>query len=85
MTRVTEGTVNSKMEAYLSKHGFSAESAKSGYTKDGRRQPDFEINQGGDYYGEGEWIDTYLTGYHQAMEFGNIPGASGYFVIGWSR
>lgn len=83
MSKVTEQTINSKMEAFLQNNGFSVTSEISVQGKDGRRQVDFDLQSSGTYYGEGEWDSSYVTGYHQAIEYGDLPGASGYFVIGY--
>jgi len=83
VTEITEGTINSRIEAYLSSAGISISSEVSAQTPDGRRQPDFQLRESGTYYGEGEWQSSYLTGYNQAIGYGTIPGASGYFVLGY--
>jgi hypothetical protein len=49
----------------------------------GRRQPDFELRNGGIFYGEGEWQSNYVKGFEQAIEFGDIPGCSGFFLLGY--
>jgi len=83
MTKITEGTINSRIESFLSSSGLSVTSEVSAQTADGRRQPDFRLGESGVYYGEGEWQSSYLTGYNQAIEYGDIPGAAGYFVLGY--
>lgn len=71
------------MDKYLSNQGLSITAEVSADIKAGRRQPDFVLHEAGDFFGEGEWISSYLDGYHQAIEYGDIPGGSGYFVIGY--
>jgi len=83
MTSPTEGTVNNLIDKYLSERGLNITAEVSAQIKDGRRQPDFKLYDAGDYYGEGEWKSSYITGYNQAIEYGDIGGASGYFVIGY--
>ena len=68
----TEGTVNSLMEEYLRSHGIEITAEISFQTPDGRRQVDFRLQNGGDFYGEGEWKSSYSTGYNQAIEYGDI-------------
>jgi len=79
----TEGTVNSLMAEYLRSHGIEITAEISYQTSDGRRQVDFRLQNGGDFYGEGEWQSSYVTGYNQAIEYGDISGAAGYFLIGY--
>jgi hypothetical protein len=38
---------------------------------------------GGIFYGEGEWQSNYVKGFNQAIEFGDIPGCSGFFLLGY--
>ncbi len=71
------------MASYLRERNLGIVTQISGRVPYGRRQPDFELNNGITLYGEGEWLSSYLEGYNQAIEFGDIPDASGYFVIGY--
>lgn len=79
----TEGTVNSLMEEYFRSHDIEITAEISFRTTEGRRQVDFRLQNGGDFYGEGEWKSSYITGYNQAIEYGDISGAAGYFLIGY--
>jgi type I restriction-modification system DNA methylase subunit len=79
----TEGTVNTLMSEYLRSHGIEITTEVSFQTQQGRRQVDFRLQNGGDFYGEGEWQSSYITGYNQAIEYGEITGAAGYFLIGY--
>ena len=80
----TEGTVNTLMAEYLRSRGIEITAEISFQTENGRRQVDFRLQDGGDFYGEGEWQSSYVTGYNQAIEYGEITGAAGYFLIGYS-
>lgn len=71
------------MADYLRGRGFQILAQISARVPSGRRQPDFELNRNGVFYGEGEWQSNYLKGFNQAIEFGDIPGSSGYFLIGY--
>jgi type I restriction-modification system DNA methylase subunit len=79
----TEGTVNTQISEYLRSHGIEITAEVSFQTQNGRRQVDFRLQNGGDFYGEGEWQSSYITGYNQAIEYGEITGAAGYFLIGY--
>jgi hypothetical protein len=79
----TEDTVNDLLASYLRSKGINILTQFSARTPHGKGKPDFELKDGVILYGEGEWMKTYLTGYDQAIGFGDIPGASGYFLIGY--
>jgi tRNA1(Val) A37 N6-methylase TrmN6 len=64
-------------------HGIQILTQVGTHVPSGRRQPDFELRNGGLFYGEGEWQSNYLKGYDQAMEFADIPGCSGFFLLGY--
>lgn len=83
MTGTVEDTVNNLLTDYLRSRGFSVLSQISARVPSGRRQPDFELSKDGIFYGEGEWQSDYVKGFNQAIEFGDIPGCSGYFLIGY--
>jgi hypothetical protein len=78
-----EDTVNNLLADFLRHKGFNILSQISANVPSGRRQPDFEITSQGVFFGEGEWQSNYLKGFNQAIEFGDIPGCSGYFLIGY--
>jgi len=84
MADPTEQTINQLIAEYLRDHDFNITAETS--TKDGngnRRQVDFELRDEGNrkFYGEGEWNETFREGLNQAIEYGDLPGASGYFLI----
>ncbi len=86
MPEVTENTVNDLMASFLRDADLSVTtevSAKVGAHGRRRTQPDFELRDGVILYGEGEWDSKYTDGYNQAIDFGDITGASGYFLIGY--
>lgn len=82
MVGTHEDTVNGLLADYLRDSGLSITTHPVAKTPR-RRTPDFELRDGGILYGEGEWNSSYVRGYDQAIEFGDIPGASGYFLIGY--
>lgn len=84
MANPTEETINNRIAKYLREHGFNIEAETTTKNKDGDvRQVDFELREGRKFYGEGEWNKTYQKGWGQAIEYGDLPGASGYFLIGY--
>ena len=85
MANPTEDTVNDLMRDYLQNHDFSIISQKSYQTEHGRKQPDITFEEGGTFHGEGEWQNKYTQGITEAIDYGDIPGASGYFVIGYQE
>jgi hypothetical protein len=78
-----ENTVNDLIADYLRGRGILVLSQLGTHVPFGRRQPDFELRNGGLFYGEGEWQSNYVNGFNQAIEFGDIPGCSGFFLIGY--
>ena len=83
---VTEDTVNDLMASFLRDQQLSITtqvSARAGLRGRRRTKPDFELRNGVILYGEGEWDSKYVDGYNQAIGFGDISGASGYFLIGY--
>jgi tRNA1(Val) A37 N6-methylase TrmN6 len=84
MANPTEETINPLVAEYLRDHGFNITAETTAKNKDGNtRQVDFELREGRKFYGEGEWNKTYQKGWSQAIEYGDLPGASGYFLIGY--
>ena len=83
MVGPTENTVNDLLASYLRNSGIKITTYPSARTPRGRRTPDFEVLDGGFVYGEGEWASKYIDGFNQAIEFGDIPGSTGYFLIGY--
>jgi hypothetical protein len=84
--KVTEDTVNDLMASFLRESGLNVTtqvSAQTTGTTRRRTKPDFELRDGAVLYGEGEWDSKYIDGFYQAIEFGDIGGASGYFLIGY--
>src|SRR3989475_9176837 len=83
---VTEDTVNDLMASYLRENGLNVTTQVSAQTTGRARRrtkPSFELRDGAVLYGEGEWDSKYVDGFYQAIEFGDIGGASGYFLIGY--
>ncbi len=83
MAEVTENTINDLVASYLRSRGIHTNSQLSTNIGGDRRQPDFELLNDVILYGEGEWNRSYAKGLTQAIEFGDIPGSSGYFLIGY--
>jgi tRNA1(Val) A37 N6-methylase TrmN6 len=83
MTDPTEDTINDLIAAYLRDSGIKVTTQVSAKVRLGNKKPDFELRNGKILYGEGEWNGSYLKGMTQAIEYGDIAGASGYFVIGY--
>jgi hypothetical protein len=82
LPEITENTVNDLIASYLRDNGLNI-TTQAGALVPRRRTPDFELRNGAILFGEGEWNSTYVKGYDQAIEFGDIPGAAGYFLIGY--
>jgi len=83
MVDPTENTINDLMANFLRNNGIKITTQLSSRIVSGRRTPDFEVLNGGMVYGEGEWESKYIDGFNQAIEFGDIPGSIGYFLIGY--
>ncbi len=83
MPHATEDTINDIMASYLREKGFKITTQISAPLYSGNKKPDFELSNGKLLYGEGEWNGSYLKGMTQAIEYGDISGASGYFLIGY--
>jgi predicted RNA methylase len=83
MADVFENTINDLMASYCREHGLKITTQPGVRLPHRRAIPDFELRNGGVLYGEGEWNSSYVKGYDQAIEFGDIPGTSGYFLIGY--
>jgi len=79
----TENTVNDLLASFLRNNGIKITTYPSTRITSARRTPDFEVLDGGIVYGEGEWVSKYIDGFNQAIEFGDIPGSTGYFLIGY--
>ena len=79
----SENTINDLLASFLRNQGFRITTQPTSRTPSGRRTPDFELLNGGSVYGEGEWDSKYIDGFNQAIEFGDIPGSEGYFLIGY--
>lgn len=85
MSEITENTLNDLLARHLASGpvGLPILTETSARASD-RGQPDFELpSSSGTVYGEGEWDTTFEHGFAQAVNYGTIPGASGYFVIGY--
>src|SRR3989304_876684 len=73
------------MASYLRDCGLNVLTQVGGNLPRGRarRIPDFELRDGAILYGEGEWVSSYERGLAQAIEYGDVLGASGYFILGY--
>lgn len=83
MADPTEDTVNDLLAAYLRSKNLNALTQFAARLPQSRGKPDFELRNNVVLYGEGEWMSSYIDGYNQAVGFGDIQGASGYFLIGY--
>jgi len=83
MPLATEDTINDLIASFLRQKGLKVTTQVSASAYSGRKQPDFELSNGKIIYGEGEWNGSYLKGMTQAIEYGDIAGASGYFLLGY--
>jgi hypothetical protein len=81
---ITENTVNDLVADLLRSRGVDITTQTAARTSEGNRQPDFELHYGDQvYFGEGEWLSSYAEGVAQAVDYGDLPGASGYFLIAY--
>jgi hypothetical protein len=83
MADPTEDTVNDLLASYLRDQKLSILTQFSAQLPHARGKPDFELHNNITLHGEGEWMSSYLKGHNQAISFGDIAGASGYFLIGY--
>lgn len=83
MSEVTEGMVNSLLAQFFRESNLQLASEPSKRSTGGRKQPDFQITNGGIIYGEGEWESSFLKGLQQALDYSRLPGASGAFLIAY--
>jgi hypothetical protein len=81
MPHVTEDTINDLIASYMREKGFKITTQISAKLYSGNKKPDFELSNGEVLYGEGEWNSSYLKGMTQAIEYSDIAGASGYFLV----
>jgi hypothetical protein len=82
---VTENTINDLVSEFLRSCQVDALREITGRISDGLKRPDFELRYSDKvYYGEGEWLRSFHDlGIVQAANYGDIPGTSGYFAIGY--
>jgi len=85
MTDPTEDTINDLIAAYLRAKGIKTTTQVMARVHSGKKKPDFELCNDKTLYGEGEWNSSYIRGMTQAIEYGDIPGASGYFLLGYPQ
>lgn len=83
MADPTEDTINDLVASYLRSKSLNTLTQFSARLPQARGKPDFELRGDVVLYGEGEWMSSYIKGYNQAVGFGDIQGASGYFLIGY--
>jgi len=83
MPHATEDTINDMIASFLRGKGFKITTQMSAQLYSGNKKPDFELSNSKVLYGEGEWNSSYLKGMTQAIEYGDISGASGYFLLGY--
>lgn len=79
----TEDGVTGLMAEYLRNNGISAVTQISISTPGTRDQPDFQIENGGTFIGEAKWESNKWQGFGEARDYGQLPGASGSFLIAY--
>lgn len=83
MGRATEDTITDKMADYLEDHGFSIRTQVSVMDGGKRHQPDFEIDEGGTYFGEAKFESDKWPGFAEARDYGQISDANGAFLLAY--
>lgn len=84
MANPTEETINHRVAEFLRDNGFNVEAETTVKTDDeSYRKVDFVLRDDRKFHGEGEWNKSYQKGWSQAIEYGDLGGASGYFLIGY--
>jgi tRNA1(Val) A37 N6-methylase TrmN6 len=82
LPEVTENTVNTLVTQYLAKERIPV-LAQTSELRTGHGIPDFTIKGESTLYGEGEWSSKYADGLIQASNYGDAPGADGYFLLAY--
>jgi tRNA1(Val) A37 N6-methylase TrmN6 len=82
VTEVTENTVNTLVAQYLAREHIPV-LAQTSELRTGHGIPDFTIKGASTLYGEGEWSSKYADGLIQASNYGDAPGADGYFLLAY--
>jgi tRNA1(Val) A37 N6-methylase TrmN6 len=82
LTEVTENTVNTLVAQYLAQEQVPVLTQTS-ELRTGHGIPDFVIKGSSTLFGEGEWSHKYADGLIQASNYGDAPGADGYFLLAY--
>lgn len=82
MTEVTENTVNTLVAQYLAREEVPVLTQTS-ELRTGHGIPDFVVKGASTLFGEGEWSSKYADGLIQASNYGDSPGADGYFLLAY--
>lgn len=80
---VTEDTITDLIAGYLREHEIQALTQISDTYPSGRSQPDWEVKNGGLYWGEAKWESNKWEGFGEARDYGQLPGAAGSFLIAY--
>lgn len=80
---VTEDTITDLIAGYLRDNGVQALTQISDNYPSGRSQPDWEVKNGGVFWGEAKWESSRWEGFGEARDYGQLPGASGSFLISY--
>lgn len=80
---VTEDTITDLIAGYLRDNEIQALTQISDSYPTGRSQPDWEIKNGGLFWGEAKWEGNKWEGFGEARDYGQLPGASGSFLISY--
>lgn len=79
---ITENTVNTLVTQYLSREQIPV-LAQPSDRRSGGGIPDFIVKGDSTLFGEGEWASKYADGLIQASNYGDSPGADGYFLLAY--
>lgn len=79
---VTENTVNTLVAQYLAEEQIPI-LAQTSELRTGHGIPDFVVKGESTLFGEGEWSSKYADGLLQAANYGDSPGADGYFLLAY--
>lgn len=77
----TEDGISDLMASYLRGNGIPTATQVSISTPGTRSQPDFQVNNGGNFVGEAKWESNKWEGFGEARDYGQLTGIEGSFLI----
>lgn len=80
---VTEDTITDLIAGHLRANDVNALTQISDTYPSARSQPDWEVSNGGVFWGEAKWANKKWEGFGEARDYGQLPGASGSFLISY--